>query len=323
MFESIVMVACIALAAFYSGSETGFYCINRLRLRLRAGRGEPAAMALQHMVSRPRLAISTMLIGTNIGLYLVTVLCTDQLRQAGFADHAELYSSLLLPPVLLILAEVIPKALFQHHADRLMYQVVWPIKVSGVVFYPLSILMQWLGGLPRLLFGARRSTHRPLFTTDSFRFYLKEGADQGVLSGSQRTMAENILHLKHLDVAATMTPLEQVVMLSEDAPHVELLDVFRRHRYSRIPVYEDSRDNVVGLIHVIDLACAEAAAPTVRDLTRWVVPIRKGTSVADALATLGQARQQLALVTDDAGRALGIVTVKDLVEEIVGELEAW
>lgn len=323
MPEYVVIVASIILAAFYSGSETGFYCVNRLRLRLRAERNEPAARALQRLVRRPRLAISTMLVGTNIGIYLATVLFTEQLRQSGWAVRAELYSSLLMPPILLIFAEVIPKSLFQHHADMLMYRVVWPLRASQAVFYPFSVLLRWVGGLPQLLLGRRGSAGRRAFTPDTFRFYLREGAAQGVLSESQRMMVENILRLKSLDVASTMTPLEEVVMLPEDAPYGELLDLLRAHRYSRIPVYRDSRDRIVGVINVIDVASVESHRPAARELVRGVLSLPRATSVADALWTLRQARQQFGVVTDRAGCALGILTVKDLVEEIVGELEAW
>ena len=144
-----------------------------------------------------------------------------------------------------------------------------------------------------------------------------------MLSGFQRTVAENILRLRSLDVAQVMTPLADAVMVPETASHRDLLKAFGAHRYSRIPVYREGRERVVGVINVIDVASIEREPPPTAELAREVLSLRKGTSVADALWALRQARQQFAVVTDAEGRALGIATVKDLVEEIVGELEAW
>ncbi|MCK4376196.1 MAG: DUF21 domain-containing protein [Candidatus Brocadiae bacterium] len=323
MLEYAIIAASIIFAAFYSGSETGSYCVSRLRLRLRAQKGEAAARSLQRFIARPTLAISTMLLGTNLGLYLATVLCTRKLYEAGGAASAELYSSLIMPPVLLIFAEVIPKSLFQHHADTLMYRAIWPLRVSQVLFYPVSALLRCLSRLPHLLLGGRGAPRRPAFTPETFRFYLSEGAAQGVLSTFQRTMADNILRLKSLELRQAMTRLDETVMVAEDASYDELLALLRAHRFSRIPVYRAARDAIVGVLNIIDVASAHGQERSIPQLARSVMSLHEGTSVADALHTLRQARQQFAVVADAQGRAVGVITVKDLVEEIVGELEAW
>jgi len=322
VLEYLLLVAAVLTAAFYSGSETGFYCMNRLRLWVRAEQGVAAARALQRLVTRPRDAISTMLVGTNIGVYVATVLCTGKLSETVLGARADLYSSLIMPPILLIFAEIIPKSLFQHHADALMYGSVWPLRVSEVVFYPLASLLRRVSALPQLLLGQRGAPQQPAVTQETFRFYLSQGAAHGVLSSYQRRMAENILHLKSVQVATASTPLERAVMVPQDASWSEVRDVLKAHRYSRLPVYGDGRENIVGVINVIDMAGAdEVSSP--RELVRDVLSLRHDTSVADALNLFRDAKQQLGVVCDDAGRAIGLVTVKDLVEEIVGELEAW
>ncbi|MHC4787792.1 MAG: CNNM domain-containing protein [Planctomycetota bacterium] len=322
MLDYVLIAACIAFAAFYSGSETGSYCINRLRLRLRAEKGVTAARMLLRLLARPRLAIGTMLVGTNLGLYLATVLFTRRLHESGWLAPAELYSCLIMPPVLLICAEVIPKSLFQHHADTLMYRSVWPLRVSQFVFYPLAALLRWLGGLV-LPDGRPGSARGGAFTPDAFRFYLSEGAAHGVLSPLQRKMAENILHLKSVRLPAVMTPLQEVVMIAEDASPGELVELLRGHRYSRIPLYRGSPERIVGVINIIDVASNHEPSAPPHALARGVLTFEEGASVADALWGLRQARQQFGVVVDPQARAVGIITVKDLVEEIVGELEAW
>jgi len=323
MLEWALIAAGVLFAAFHSGSETGTYCVNRLRLRLRAEQGQAAARALLDFTRRPRLAISTILIGTNVGVYVATVLCAQKFNELLAGVHAELYSGLLMPPVLLILADIIPKSLFQHHADALMYRVVWPLRVSQKLFYAPAVLLRWLGGLPQMLLGKGTAPASRSFSRGAFRFYLSQGAAHGVLSSFQRAVADNILRLKSLDVGQAMTPLESIVMVPEDASPEQVRELFAAHRYSRIPIYRGTREQIVGVVRVMDLALAEGEDAAPDELAREVLSVRRGASVADVLWKLRQARQQLAVVPDHEGRAVGIVTVKDLLEEIVGELEGW
>jgi CBS domain containing-hemolysin-like protein len=321
MLDYVLIIAALCLAGFHGGTETGFYCLSQLRLRLRVEAGDRHALALQRLVGRPQLFISTVLVGTNLGIYAATVLCTQKLRDYGMTTGADFWSSIILPPIFLICADMTPKSLFQYHADTLMYRMVWPLRVSEVVFYPFSFVLRWVSRVPQYLLRHRIVQRTGAVTSDSFRFYLSEGAAHGELTSYQRTMAENILRLKSVPVETTMTPLRKTVMIREDATPEELSRLLRAHRYSRFPVWRGSREHVVGTINVLDVVSAER--PDVRSLARAVLSVPRGTSVRDALSLLRRVRQQFAVVTDESQGAVGIVTAKDLVEEIVGELQAW
>jgi len=320
VLEWALIVAAILFAGLHSGSETGTYCVNRLRLRLRAEQGQASARALLGFARRPRLAISALLIGTNVGNYVATVLIAGKLNHVLGGAHAELYSGLVVPPILLVCAEIIPKSVFQHHADALMYRLVWALQVSQRLFYPFALFLRWLGGLPQALLGAAAPAARQ-FSRDGFRYYLRQGVAHGVLSPFQQTVADRVLHLKSADVARAMTPLQDVVMLPEDASPEQVREAFAANRYSRLPVYRGERERVVGVLHVMDLALGEGEG--VAAVPNDVLTVRRGTSVADALWALRRARQQLAVVTDREDRAVGIITVKDLLEQIVGDLDGW
>ncbi|MFO7958334.1 MAG: CNNM domain-containing protein [Candidatus Brocadiia bacterium] len=320
MLNYLVLFLAILMSAFYSGSETGLYCVNRLKVWLRAERRRGARL-LKKLASRPRWAISTILVGNNIANYLASVACTAELRQVGLRAP-DLYSTLIMAPVLLVFGELTPKAVFQHNADRLMYKAVWPLRVSEVVFYPFSRVLHWLGELPRVLLGRQRPRHAPDVTPRSVRFYLSRGADQGVLSPYQQSMAENILRLREMPIESALTSLEDVVMVPEEASYAELRDTLAGHRYSRVPVFRDRRSDIVGVINVIDVASVEPGTPPT-ELVRDVPFLSPETSVGEALTLFREEKQQFGVVADEEGRAVGVITVKDLVEEIVGELEAW
>lgn len=322
MVNYLLMALFIVLSAFFSGSEMGVYCVNRVRLRWRQEHGWPGADRLRRLISRPRVAINTILVGNNIANYLATVLCATQLAAIGLAGGADLYSSLIMPPVLLVFAEIMPKSLYQRRADTLMYRTAPLLLCAKVLFYPVLVLLQGVWKAVRTLLGVGRGHPEEQFTDEKFRFYLSEGAALGVLSDYQRAMAENILRVKSLGLEAALVPLQEVVMLPRGASYGEVKDVLGRHRFSRIPVYEGSRENVVGLVNVLDVLSAEGR-PDASRLSRRIIRLDRDVSVGEALFALQKARQQMAVVTGEGGEASGIVTVKDLVEEIVGELRAW
>jgi len=323
MLDCLVIALFVVLVAFFSGSETGFYCISRLRLRFRIESGWPGAGALGKLTADPKLAVSSMLIGTNLGIYAATVLCAKQLVDLGADQRADIYSSLIMAPVLLIFAEIIPKSLFQRRPDALMYRMAWLLNAFRIVFSPVLLLLLWMNRLARAVAGGRASRDRPAVTDERFRFFLSEGAAVGVLSPYQRAMADNILRVKSVNVSTAMVPLEEVIMIPDGASAQELSALLRDHGFSRIPVYSAGRTDISGVINVIDLLAARQPPDSLAQLSRPPHRVADTMSVAEALYSLQQARQQMAVVTGKDDAAVGIVTVKDLVEEIVGELRAW
>ncbi len=322
MAKYLILLGAMLLEAFHSGSETGFYCVNRVRLWVRAEQGSAAARALQRMAKQPRIAISTFLVGTNIGVYVATVVCTELLRGTAVGHRADFYSSLIMPPILLLFAEAIPKALFQHHAEGLMYVAVWPMQVSRIVFYPVTIVLRHVSALAQFVLSPESRAQQPPVTRETFQFHLSQGAEHGSLSPYQRRIAENILRLRSVELRAALTALERVVMVEEGADWDELCRVLMEHRYSRVPVYRQERHRIVGVVNVLDVAAAEGQ-PRAGELARRPLYLEAEMPVAEALAVLRNARQQFAVVVGEEDRAVGIITAKDLVEEIVGELQAW
>jgi len=323
MLEYILIIAFIALAGFYSGSEMGFYRLNRIRLHFLVEKGRPGATIIQRLSADPQLAISTMVVGTNVGVYLATVVCAHKLQGLGLHHWAEFYSTLLMTPLLLIFGDIVPKSLYQRHADTLIYKTAVPLGVSAVLFYPVSRFLRLLGSLPRFIFPSAQAERASLLTVERFHFLLSEGTTTGALSPYQKAMTDNILALKSRSLRDVMIPLEKVVMISDAAGFTHLVQSFREHAFSRIPVYCGERTRITAIVNLLDLACADGREISIGELSRPPHYLNASMSVAEALYSLRSARQQMGVVLDDGGRATGIVTIKDLVEEIVGDLRAW
>ena len=322
MLDLALIIIFIGLSAFFSGSEIGFYRTSRIRLRLRTAHGWTGAGILRDLTRNPGITISSILVGNNITHYVVVALCTRQLRHLGL-DGADLWSTIILAPVLLVFAEIFPKLIFERRADALMYRAAPVLKVCEYLFYPvLAVLRVLLAGL-RCITGREPDSGREAFTPERFRFLLRKSSARGVISPYQREMMNNIMHLRSLEVTESLVPLEDVVTVSASADVAELKRTLQEHRYSRIPVYCRESDEIVGIVNVIDVLADKGDEEGVEQLSREPLRISSDISVVEALYSLQRAQQQMAVIRGPNGRPLGIVTVKDLVERIVGELEAW
>ena len=321
-----------AAAAFFSGSETGAYRVNRVRLRLANERGRRGAGALSELVRDMPGLICVTLIGTNTSVYTATALATGLWESAmGPSLWAELLATLSLAPVLLVFAEVLPKNIFNAEADRLMYAGAPVLRACGAAFRAIG-LVAILKGISRLwtrLAQRRRADGRP--AVDPFpaqarlRSIMRDSAAEGIVTPYQNELVEKIINLRNVHVGDAMVPAAQVRSVRQDVGSDELFRVIGDCRFNRLPVMDPTDRDVVGVLAVYDLlqGLAPGEEPDLARFSRPAVILSPAMTVTQAIFALQRNRAAMAIVRSPEGRYVGIVTLKDLVEEIVGELEAW
>jgi putative hemolysin len=331
----LACAACVLLSAFFSGAETGMYCLNRMRLRLAAHEKQHAATRLQRLLSDQAGLLFTTLVGTNAANYLapiclVTVFLhflqsaeSEHLR-AVYEHKAELLTTLILTPILFIFGEIVPKNVFQRQADRYMMLIATPLSAAyqAARVTGLLVLQRQISRFLRSRLGRQTASTSALHPKLEMYQMLREGAADGALTTAQMFILQRIPTLKALRIANVMTPRSSSVMLNAIASRREILDTIRHSPYSRLPVYRGERANVIGIVHILDVL----TAPADSSLTQCLQPLltlNYTTPVMKALTALQRGGQRMAVVVDRSGRCLGLVTIKDLVEEIVGELAAW
>jgi len=324
MTQLVFAAMAAVMVGFFAGTETGAYQLNRLRLRRRVEEGRADAKRLAWLLRNPQAFVCMTLGGTNISVDIVTALVTAALTP-GLGRYAEMVATLALAPVMFLFAEALPKTLFQTHANRLMYWLAWPLWVCWVALWPVTKLLQLVTMVSSRLLGAPAEMSWELSAQRLQDFFI-EGAREGVLSAQQTAMAGNVMKIGAIPVKQVMIPLEKTQMapvnLGMEALRKEL--VVRPH--SRVPVYEGARTNVVGVVNLMDFLCIEGAesvvaALTVADLMRPLPSVRQDMPVDSVLQDLQRKRQAMAAVTDHEGKAVGIVTVKDLAEQVVGGIK--
>lgn len=315
----------IGATALYSGAETGLYCLNRLRLNLHVGQENRRAITLQRLLGDQSGILFVTLLGTNVANYLAPVCLTILFLHAGIREsRIELYTALILTPVILIFGEILPKVIFEGHADRLMLRYA-PFLAASYEVARWTGLIRFQNALSRFIF---RRFHRQAPSGSAFHsrmemyHLLHEAGAQGTLTRTQLFMLERVHVLHRIRVGSVMAPLHRVVMLPANATAGEAIATVRSCDYSRLPVFRDDRRRMIGVVHALDVL----TSPPSTAITRRLFPpieVRHDTSVVEALTLMQKGHKRMAFVVDNKGRCLGIVTVKDLVEEIVGELAAW
>ena len=326
-----VCAACIFFSGLYSGAETGLYCVSRLRLSVAAHRKNKRAVLLQGLLQNRPDSLATVLIGTNIANYLAP-LCmaflilksaSPNLTEHQAAASAEFYTTVILTPIVFIFGEIVPKNLFQRHADRIMPHIASVLVFSRRLFKIVGLigLQRWIG--TRFL-EHTASTSPGTFLGSRAQMYqmLHEGAAEGNLTRTQIDMLESAHKLRGMAVTAVMVPLSRIVMLRSDMDMKEIRGVIQSSRHSRLPVYSGERKKIVGVAHLLDLIYMGEDDRLDR-VIRKIPRVSAQTTVLDTLAVLQQKRRRIAAIEDAAGNCLGIVTVKDLAEELIGEITAW
>lgn len=322
----VLLVAAVLLNGFFSGSETGLYCLNRLRLQLDARRGRRAAMRLEAMLKDETAALSATLIGTNVAGYLATTVTAAWLTMSFAISDAnvEIYTTIIATPLLFVFGEMVPKNLFQVHADELMRRISRPLAWANGLLRITGALhaVSYLSAVATRIFQRGAADEAPAGprrrVADMLRGALLDRAPDSELTD----LVDRVIVLRETPLYRVMIPLTRVLMITADADRAALIRVARDTTHSRLPVYDRSTGEVIGVVKVDDLI-KTSDWQRVRDKARPITRIPSDTTVSAAIARAQANRDPMLLVVNRRQRVIGIATLKDLLEEIVGELSAW
>lgn len=316
----LIIVACFIVAGFYAGAETGAYRLNRIRVRHATTTGSRMARLLQRVVHDMERFVCMTLAGDNVALYGATVFSGVLIKQVIHGKLAgELANTLILSPFLLVFAEMIPKATFQMLANRLMIWASPLLWLTNVILWPVTTVLLGVVGFWRKIVGGRTAPRQMVVTSQYLRFFLSEGKQEGVITPQQDLMVRNIIQFGERPVRQAVIPVSRVRMISSDASGEEARRIIAEHGHARLVVYEGRRENVVGVLLALDYLSAGGHGP-IRDFVRTPALVGVGERLDDAFRRMQGAGQTLGIVVDSQKRAVGIVTMGDLLQEIFAAL---
>lgn len=323
----------IVLSGFFSGSESSFNAANKMRLKKAAESGKGTAKLAYEMSENFTVYLSTILIGNNIvniaASSVTTILVMGLLRDAGFEQSgAETASSLIstfgVAFVLLIFGEILPKIIFKNKADKFVRIFAIPIKIISVILYPFVAVVLLILKLIRPIWGKDREEDAPTVTEEELSSIIDTVEEEGVIDEDQSELLQSTLDFSDTTVLEIMTPRIDTVFIDVNDSDEEIKKVIESEEFSRLPVFEDSTDNIIGVLYVNSYYKAmmldDNGKPDIRDILLPVCFIHKTMKLPVALNMMREKKSHLAVVIDEFGGTLGIVTMEDILEELVGEI---
>jgi putative hemolysin len=273
-------------------------------------------------MNRPERLLATILLGNNLVNVAAASLGTAMAVKVWDGDVGILISTILVTIILLVFAEVTPKTFALLHAERLALIYVYPMQFINMVVSPLAIGLSWIG----TVFAGRRGGVKPLIVSvEEIRSMISAGKEEGTVEEAQAEMLHNVFEFGHRSVSDVMTPRPEVIAIEEGTKLADFLSIYSDYPHTRFPVYRDSLDHVVGIISVKDVLMAEARGAMdknsiIDELVRPVHFVPETKRVVKLLAEMQDHGNHMIVVVDEFGVTSGIVTVEQLVSEIVGEM---
>ncbi len=321
----IIILICVALEGFFSGSELALVSADRVAIRARKGQTNRSAELLARFLEDPERILTATLIGTNLCVVTSTTVFALLLSEVGdvggtdLSQHSELWTVLLLSPLLLFFGELLPKSVYRVHADRIAPVVIYPLTWLSVGLFPLvSLIRSITVGLLRLL-GTEEHAHMGV-SRDELRLLLRH-RQGGEIEQEERKMISRIFDFPEITAKEVMCPLIDLVAIDEGQLLREAAELFVESGFSRLPVFHGRVDDIVGVLSAKDVLVATDLEVPVSTLKRPVTYAAEGQKVEILLTDLQSRGEGVAIVVDEYGGAEGMVTVEDILEEIVGEIE--
>ncbi|MBQ8339833.1 MAG: HlyC/CorC family transporter [Clostridia bacterium] len=321
----LVIFIMICLSAFFSASEISFNTANKMRLRKAAENGSKTAKLAHSIAEKFTTSLSAILVGNNLANIAVSV-CSTLIVMNVFPHNvgtASLVATILVTVIILIFGEIVPKVLAKQHADIVARVVCFPIRILTIILSPIVGVVMALLFVLRKLWGKDRADDAPTVTEEELSSIIETVEEEGVIDEEQSELLQSALEFHDITVGEIMTPRTSVTGFDindeEDAVRALIADA---SQFSRMPVYDGSVDNVIGILSLNRYykAAMDEELPDIRSLLLTPCKLHKTMKLPAALARMREQKMHLAIVIDEFGGTLGVVTMEDILEELVGDI---
>lgn len=316
------MVVLLLLKGFFSGSEIALVSADKIQMRHRARQGEKGAQLLLRMFQKPDRMLTATLVGTNIATVVLTTIGTLMMVNL-FGQQGEFYAFLVFTPVLLIFGEIVPKSIYQQKAELMAPVIVYPLKAVGWLFFPVIFLFSQVARLGTRLVGAGKASQSIFLTREQLRAVVEMTERQFDLSAFKHGRIRRAMRFGDTQAAEIMTPLRDITLFDCRGSARQLIQVMRKNGYRPVPVYKEDVVNIVGLICLTpwDILSSEIRSAAVEDLVRPAFYAAPGQTIARLLPDLQAREDQTAIIVDEFGSPIGMLTLDDVLEVVIGQVQ--
>lgn len=318
--QLVALIILIALSAFFSSAETSFVTVSQIKMRSLAEAGNKSAQRVIKITSDSAKMLSAILIGNNLVNISASSLATT-LTLSLWGNAAVSIATGLLTLIILIFGEISPKTFATAYAEKIALIYSGPVRVLMIVLTPVIFVINFIAkGVLRII-GFNPDKHKASITEDELRTMVDVSREEGVLETEEHEMISNVFDFGESQAKDVMIPRIDMTSVSVDSTFDEIVEVFRQDKYTRLPVYEKSVDNVIGIINVKDLLlCEDKSTFSVRNILRKPYYTYEFKHISELMDELKKTSNNFTIVVDEYGSTVGMITLEDLLEEIVGEI---
>lgn len=313
----LALIVLVSLSAFFSATETAYMSLNRVRIKNMANDGDRRARRVMKLLDSYDRLLATVLIGNNI-VNISSASIATVLFVSFFKNNGATVSTVVMTLVVLIFGEITPKSLAKEAADSFALKVAGPVTVLNTLFFPLSFLLIHLKSAVSRLIRVEKSGG---ITEDELLTLVDEAEQDGGIDSGEKELFHNVIEFTDLDAGDILTPRIDVVAIDIEETPAELQKLFEETGFSRIPVYRETIDNIVGVVNEKDFhRNLRGTENTIESILQPALFIPPSVKISELLKQLQQKKVHIAVVVDEFGGTEGIVTIEDIVEELVGEI---
>lgn len=316
----IIVLFCLLLEGFFSGSELAFISLNRIKNKHLSETGDKSAKDVEKMLEEPEKIFGTTSIGTNLAVVCSTAVVTAYMVEL-FGDRGDLYATVIIFPVILLFGEVIPKTIFQQKADTITTKIVRPLCIAQKIFYPVVGPISKMTNFTLTLAAGKEGLKKHFVTREELRALSMPDLNHSELDFDDKKMIQKILDFRDTTAGECMVPLINLIAIEEGSSANYVIRTARRSAFSRLPVFKERIYNITGIMHTFDLLSLPEDESGIKSIIRPAYYVPESKRVDDLLQNLQQKGDHMAVVVNEYGAAVGIITIEDILEEIVGEIE--
>lgn len=318
--QIFTVIVLLCLSAFFSSAETALTTVNKMRIRTLAEAGDKRAITLTRVIENPGKMLSTILVGNNIVNLSASSLMTTLAMQI-FGSKAVGVATGILTLLILVFGEITPKTLSTLYAEKIALAYARIVYVLMVLLTPVIFFVNQLSMGVLFLTRIDPNKKRDSITEDELRTIVQVSHEEGVIESEEKKMINNVFDFGDSVAKDVMVPRIDMVLVDVNASYEDLLEIFREEKFTRIPVYEDSTDNVIGIVNMKDLLLFDKNQEfSIRSMLRQPLYTYEYKKTAELMVEMRKTFNNIVIVLDEYGATAGLITLEDMLEEIVGEI---
>lgn len=320
---SISILVLIGLSAFFSSSEIAMFSLANHRIESLVEEGKPGAEAVKELKSDPHRLLVTILVGNNIVNIAMSSIATGLFAIYMSQGEAVIAATFGITALVLLFGESAPKSYAVENTDSWALTIARPLQLSEYLLYPLIILFDYLTRIVNQITGGRSAIETSYVTRDEIQDMIQTGEREGVIDEEEREMLDRIFRFNNTIAKEVMTPRLDVHAVSKEATIDEAIETCVQSDHQRVPVYEGTLDNIIGVVNIRDLVRERyygEGDPELAEVVKPTLHVPESKNVDDLLEEMQDSRVQMVVVIDEFGTTEGLITLEDMAEEIVGEI---